>query len=393
MDNLNVIDRFLSVFIRYIDSGFGLLGSDVAALTSVLVAIDVTLAGLFWVLDGEANVLAQLVRKTLYVGTFAFILNNFSTLATAIFTSFSTLGLHVTNNGLSAQDLLRPGKLAGVGFQAAWPLLQQVGSLMGFATVFANLATILILLFAWVVVVLSFFILAVQLFVTVIEFKLATLAGFVLVPFALWTKTAFLAERTLGHVVASGVKVMVLAVIVGIGAGFFGDFTNALQGNTPSLAQAMSLVLASIALFGLGIFGPGIGAGLVSGAPQLGAGAAVGTGSALVSGAMLAGGAAAGAARLAGVGGLTAVRAATALTSRSSSPAGPSGPSPPSGGAGGGRRTPSPEEGASRSGAGVPDWARRLRAAQRRRGHARTVTQVMRDGDKPGSGLPLDLGD
>ncbi|MFZ5780128.1 MAG: P-type conjugative transfer protein TrbL [Pseudomonadota bacterium] len=390
MDNLNVIDRFMQVFTRYIDSGFGLLGGDVAALTSILVVIDVTLAALFWLLDGEANVLAQLVRKTLYVGSFAFILNNFSTLADAIFASFSTLGLRVTNNGLGPQDLLRPGRLAGVGFQAAWPLLQQAGSQLGFTNILANFAIMLVLLFAWVVVVLSFFILAVQLFVTVIEFKLSTLAGFVLVPFALWTKTAFLAERALGHVVASGVKVMVLAVIVGIGASFFGDFTNALQGPV-TLSQAMSLVLASIALFGLGIFGPGIAAGLVSGGPQLGAGAAVGTASALASGALLVGGTAWSAARLAGVGGLTAVRAASALGSRSSS--GPSGPSSPAGGAGPSVRSAPPTgEGPSATAASEPNWARQLRAARRRR-QARTMAQVIREGDKSGSGLPLDLGE
>ena len=390
MDNLNVIDRFMQVFIRYIDSGFGLLSGDVAALTSILVVIDVTLAALFWLLDGEANVLAQLVRKTLYVGSFAFILNNFAGLADAIFASFSTLGLRVTNNGLSPQDLLRPGRLAGVGFQAAWPLLQQAGSQVGFTNILANFAIMLVLLFAWVVVVLSFFILAVQLFVTVIEFKLSTLAGFVLVPFALWTKTAFLAERALGHVVTSGVKVMVLAVIVGIGASFFGDFTNALQGPV-TLAQAMSLVLASISLFGLGIFGPGIAAGLVSGGPQLGAGAAVGTASALASGALLVGGTAWSAARLAGVGGLTAVRAASALGSRS--PSGPSGPSSPTGGAGPSVRSAPPAgEGSSATAGGEPDWARQLRAARRRR-HARTMAQVLREGDKAGSGLPLDLGE
>jgi len=60
---------------------------------------------------------------------------------------------------------------------------------------------------------------------TLIEFKLTTLAGFVLVPFALWNKTAFLAERVLGNVISSGIKVLVLAVIVGIGTGIFGEFT------------------------------------------------------------------------------------------------------------------------------------------------------------------------
>ena len=40
----------------------------------------------------------------------------------------------------------------------------------------------------------------------------------------------------------------------------------------------LALVLGALSLMGLSIFGPGIATGLVSGAPQLGAGAAVGTG-------------------------------------------------------------------------------------------------------------------
>jgi type IV secretion system protein TrbL len=46
--NTGVIDRFTEVFTRYIDSGFGLLGCEVAFLASTLVVIDVTLAGIFW---------------------------------------------------------------------------------------------------------------------------------------------------------------------------------------------------------------------------------------------------------------------------------------------------------------------------------------------------------
>ena len=37
----------------------------------------------------------------------------------------------------------------------------------------------------------AFFVLAVQLFITILEFKLTTLAGFVLVPFALWNRRRF----------------------------------------------------------------------------------------------------------------------------------------------------------------------------------------------------------
>ena len=48
MQGTGVIDRFLEVFTRYIDSGFGLLQGEVAWLASTLIVIDVTLAALFW---------------------------------------------------------------------------------------------------------------------------------------------------------------------------------------------------------------------------------------------------------------------------------------------------------------------------------------------------------
>lgn len=312
MNNLSVIDSFTDVFSRYIDSGFGLLHGEVAWLTGILVALDMTLAGLFWAMGGQEDVIAKLIKKTLYVGAFAFILNNFNSLSSIIFRSFAGLGLEASGSAITQAQLLQPGRLAAVGVTAAHPLMTQMGQLSGFPDVFLNLDTIAVLLVSWLVVIASFFILAVQLFVTLIEFKLTTLAGFVLVPFALWNKTAFLAERVLGNVISSGIKVLVLAVIVGIGSSIFGQFTPSV-GMTPTIDSALALMLASLALFGLGIFGPGIASGLVSGAPQLGAGAAAGT---LLGagGLVVAGGAAAvGAARLATATASTGVRAASSM--------------------------------------------------------------------------------
>ncbi|UUL82402.1 P-type conjugative transfer protein TrbL [Sphingomonas qomolangmaensis] len=318
MNDLNVIDRFLQAFIRYIDSGFGLLGPDVGFLTATLIGIDITLAGLFWAMGGEQDVIGRFIKKVLYVGAFAFILNRFSVLADLIFRSFAAAGLTAGGDTMSADDLLKPGRLAATGFSAAWPLLDQVSKLTGFTTFFDNFLTIAVLLFAWSLVILAFFILAVQMFVTIIEFKLTTLAGFVLVPFALWNRTSFLAERVLGNVVTSGIKVMVLAVIVGIGSNFFAEFSSALQGREPDIAQALSLVLASLTLFGLGIFGPGVASGLVAGAPQLGAGAALGTAVGAAGVTALAGGATVGAATAVGGTALGAVRAGTAMGSAAS---------------------------------------------------------------------------
>ena len=297
MEGVGVVDRFLEVFTRYIDSGFGLLGGDVAFLATTLIVIDVTLAALFWAWGADDDIIARLVKKTLFVGIFAFIIGNWNTLARIVFESFAGLGLIASGGSLSAGELLQPGRIAQVGLDAGRPLLEAIGELMGFVSFFENFLQIAILLFAWIIVLLSFFILAIQLFVTLIEFKLATLAGFILVPFGLFGKTAFMAERVLGLVISSGVKVLVLAVIVGIGSTIFGEFTAGFTGE-PTIEDAMAVVLAALSLLALGIFGPGIANGIVSGGPQLGAGAAVGTGLAaggLAVGGAMAGGMAAGA--------------------------------------------------------------------------------------------------
>ena len=228
MDDVAVIDRFLNVFSTYIDSGFGLLGSEVAFLTATLVVIDMTIAGLFWALShatGQADdVLVRLIRKVLYVGAFAYIIGNFNMLAGIVFRSFTGLGLMASGSGMTAEEFLQPGRLAKVGVDAGAPILEQISEMAGFPEVFVNITPIVVLFLAWLVVILTFFVLAIQLFITLIEFKLTTLAGFVLVPFALWNKTAFLAEKVLGNVVSSGVKVLVLAVIIGIGAVLFAEF-------------------------------------------------------------------------------------------------------------------------------------------------------------------------
>jgi type IV secretion system protein TrbL len=290
MGGASVIDDFLGTFTRYIDSGFGILSGEVAFIATTLIVIDVTLAALFWSWAADDDIMARLVKKTLFVGIFAYLIGNWNNLAKIVFDSFAGLGLKASGTGFSTADLLRPGKVAQTGLDAARPLLESISDLMGWVAFFENFIQIACLLFAWALVILAFFILAIQLFVTLIEFKLATLAGFVLIPFGLFGKTAFMAEKVLGNVISSGIKVLVLAVIIGIGSTLFSQFTQGFGGQTPSIDDAMAVVLAALSLVGLGIFGPGIANGLVSGGPQLGAGAAVGTGLAVGGAALAAGG-------------------------------------------------------------------------------------------------------
>ena len=424
--NTGVVDTFLNVFTQYIDSGFGLLGGEVAFLSSTLVVIDVTLAGLFWAWGADSDIMARLVKKVLYVGVFAFIIGNFNHLSQVVFQSFEGLGLKAAGSSLSPDDFLHPGKIAQAGIDAGAPILQAASQLTNFVSFFENFIQIIVLLIGWVIVIIAFFILAVQLFVTLIEFKLTTLAGFILVPFGLFGRTAFLAEKVLGNVVASGVKVLVLAVIVGIGSTLFSQFVTTYGGAQPTLEDVLALALASLCLMGLGIFGPGIATGLVSGAPQLGAGAAVGT--AMTAGGLaVAGGmaASAGVSALAGLGraGASVAGGAMAATrggppsggspsggpSPGPAPAGPSGPSGSSGGGSGAAAQPSIRpakssdggDGGGNSGSDggassapaepVPEWAKRMRHGQAIHRGVETAAHAVGSGHGGGGSTSLDL--
>ncbi|MCP3387749.1 P-type conjugative transfer protein TrbL [Bradyrhizobium sp. CCGB12] len=400
MNSTGVIDQFLETFTRYIDSGFGLLGSEVGYLATTLAAIDIVLAGLFWSWGGDDDIIARLVKKTLFVGLFAYLIGNWNSLARIVFESFAGLGLKASGTSLSSADFLRPGRIAQVGLDAGRPILEAISSLMGYVSFFENFVQIVVLLFAWIVVLLAFFILAIQLFVTLIEFKLTTLAGFVLIPFGLFGKTAFAAERVLGNVISSGIKVLVLAVIVGIGSTLFAQFTSGFGGNQPTIESAMALVLGALSLLGLGIFGPGIANGIVSGGPQLGAGSAVGTG--LAAGGVVAAGAAlaAGGAALTGgaVGGGRAISGATlsafraggqssAAEATAPAPAGPlrSAAAHSTGSSG------STASGDSTSSEGAPAWVRRMKRTQTISHGASSATQAVRAGDHGGGGASVDL--
>ncbi|MFP5465647.1 MAG: type IV secretion system protein, partial [Gammaproteobacteria bacterium] len=116
MNDVTIIDQFLNTFAAYIDSGFGLLRGEVAFLTATLIVIDMTIAGLYWAMShatgqGE-DVIAKLLRKVLYVGAFAYIINNFNWLATIVFRSFAGLGITATGSAITMENFLQPGRLA-----------------------------------------------------------------------------------------------------------------------------------------------------------------------------------------------------------------------------------------------------------------------------------------
>src|SRR5882672_563608 len=105
MNGTGVIDNFLGVFTQYIDSGFGLVQGDVRWLAGVLIAIDITLAGLFWAMAPDEDLLARLIKKTVFFRVLPFIIGNYNNLAQIIYNSFAGLGIEAGGGTMTAAQL------------------------------------------------------------------------------------------------------------------------------------------------------------------------------------------------------------------------------------------------------------------------------------------------
>jgi type IV secretion system protein TrbL len=354
-------NELMVVFSNAVSAGFDALQGSVNGVFGLMIALVVALTGVQWALSSNREVLASGFGKVLLIGLFAWLINDWQRLSETLYAGFIELGLTAGGSGLNRSDFLNPGAILAQGWEIVKALGETPAPVDNPLDVVGNMADALILGLAMLGVMLAFAVLALQIIVALLEFKIVTLGGFVLLPFGIWSKSAFLAERPLGYVVSSGLKVLALAIVV---SGARTVFDRLQPSANPDIYEALSILVAALLLAMLSIFVPNLASALVTGGPALGAGAAAtgalavgGTAALGAAGVAGAGAAASGAAtRLSG----TARAAAGAHAARAGAPppSGPSGPpSPPRPFSNGGPTPggPRPSGGGGRAAGGVPD--------------------------------------
>lgn len=317
----------MAVFSDTVSAGFAALQGPVNGVFGLMIVLVVALTGIQWALSSNREVLASGFGKVLLIGFFAYLINDWERLSLLLQSGFVDLGLTAGGGGLTRAQFLNPGEILEQGWAIVKALGETPAPVDNPLDVVGNLADALILGLAMIGIMLAFAVLALQIVVTLLEFKIVTLGGFVLLPFGIWTKSAFLAERPLGYVVSSGLKVLALAIVV---SGARSVFDQLQPSANPDMYEALAILAASLLLALLALFIPSLAAALVTGGPALGAGSAIT--SALAVG---------GAATLMGAAALGAGRAAAALAGSHRAAAGAGSGRPP--GSSGAWRPPPPD--------------------------------------------------
>jgi len=302
------VNSFLDQFLAMAGNGFGLIQGDVTYVLNALIAISIVLAGVQWALMQEAP-LAPFFRKVLFIGFFAFLINNWNTLATAINQSGALLGLRAGGSSLTLADLHNPGRIAGIGVE----LFGRSVALSEGMNILIDTLPMITIYLAAICVTLGFFILALQLFVVLIAFKLGSLAAFIALPWGVFSGTAWIAERPLGWVVGSAVRLFVLGFVASISISFVDALPATL---TLDAGGALNILLFGLTVMALAWFAPVLAGEVVQGQPHLSGADAfrAGLGAAVIGGGTVAGGVVA--TRMAVVGGARLIgRAGGALKS------------------------------------------------------------------------------
>ncbi|MBL8550511.1 MAG: type IV secretion system protein [Hyphomonadaceae bacterium] len=255
------VNSFLDQFLAVADSGFGLIRGDVNFVLNALIVISIALAGAQWALAGEAP-MAPFFRKVLFVGFFAFLINNWDALATAINQSGALLGLKAGGGSLSLADLHNPGRIARIGMD----LFGRTVALAEGMNILTDFISIVTIFAAGLFAMIGFFVLALQIFVALIAFKLGTLAAFVALPWGVFNGTSWVAERPLGWVAGCAIRLFILALIASVSLTFVATLPATL---TLDAGGALNVLLFGLTVLSLAWFGPMLASEVMQGQPHL----------------------------------------------------------------------------------------------------------------------------
>ena len=332
--------NWLTVASGYANRLFGILALIEFAWTAAILVMEKTdLQG--WT--------AALIRKMMFIGAFFALLNFGADWIPRIINSFQIIGQ--TASGLPS---LAPTDVLVKGLNIAGNLLAGAAS----SGWMGNFGTAMALVFASLLSFLAFLGLTVQLVVTLVESYLVVGAGFIFLGFGGSRWTAPYVERYIALAVATGVKVMVLYLLLGAGLTLTNGWAAAASAvplSAEPAIDALDIAGSAVLLLMICWNAPKFTAGILSGSPALTGGDAIGTAGALAQGALLAGAAVAGGMTLGSR--ILGARAGAMSTSQAAGMgAGGNGGAPPppseSGGAGGASPKP-PSNGGGSGGGGV----------------------------------------
>ena len=284
-----ILDHLASSYQSRLLTTTGIFLDFAKRLFYLLATIELAWTFAVWALEKKEfeSFWAGVVKKMMWLGCMLMLLRNGPTWIGYIVESFRSAGEQASGvNGLSPTEVFNLG-LTNAGVMLSG--MSNAGILNG------DFLVMIVGGLSGIVMVVAFAILASQLLIALVESYIALSAGVIFLGFGGSRWTQDFVQKFIGYGVATGVKLMVLYLIVGIGNGEAASWgamvSDAMaNGAAGDKFNAILTVLAGSILYAyLGVQVPAIAASMLSGSPTLTAGGAAATAGAIGAGIVSAG--------------------------------------------------------------------------------------------------------
>ena len=262
--NPGILTQTLNNFLTAFGAGWSNLQPAITWLTGALLGIEIVMLGLWWALGGGEQIVG-VMKKVLYLGVWMWIVQSFPALSNAFVQSLIQAGKIAGGGG--GPSLFDPSNIIDYGILTTAPLVDNINSIG-----ITEIVNGIVLALTYVGIMLAYILIAWQIFYAVLEFNLLAAVVGIFLPFGFFEPTKFLAEKAIGAIVSSGVKLMVLAFIMAVIEPTLStlSFTSALN-----FTEIWSALLTVGAVAFLAWNAPGIASGLLAGSPSLSTGTAM----------------------------------------------------------------------------------------------------------------------
>ena len=259
-----ILTRLLNTFIKIFTLGSAALIPEAMSLLRLLATIEIALLGIWWLYSHDNN-MSVLVAKILAFGLLTWLIEHWSSLTRILILSFVHAGLKAGGGGMSETDFTDPSNVAMFGMGVTGMVFQH---LKNYAALDALKNIVEILFSGWtaIAIVIAYFVMGLWIFIAQVEFYAIASISVILLPFAIFQKTAFLAEKAISAIFASGIRVLVLSFITSVILPIMDQLKGGLN---PRLPDLLLMLLAALALLWLAFRANKLSQSLLYGSPQL----------------------------------------------------------------------------------------------------------------------------
>lgn len=287
----NILDGIAKEYETVSKSWVGRVEPIARSLFWKLAAIEFAWSTIVWAMQQEhvQSFTTALTKKIIGIGFFYALLLNAPSWIDAIVQGF-------VKTGQTATDLpsLTPSAVLDRGVDVAVSVINAVH----FTGVLDTIAAAILAGWTALFIVIAFAVIAGQLLVALVESYIVISAGIIFLGFGGSRWTTDLAQKYISYAVATGVKLFILYLIIGVAMKVSANWADILTATKPGTWEIVNpfidvvpdwgtmfmMLAASVLLVFLAFQIPNTAAGMLAGAPSLTAGAAASTGAAVAAG-------------------------------------------------------------------------------------------------------------